>query len=322
MKILVIQNRMGIGDMVILLPFVEAISKNFNCPVTLLVKKSSKANEYLSNNNNINKIITLKRNTDNSDRHDGIQGLFRLSQELKEHSFNKAFIFNSSLRYNFICKFAGIKQIYQYPLFEKNKQHIINASKNLLLSKLNLKIDSNPKIFIDNNSINETKNNFNIDDDQINIILGIGGSGPTKRTPANKFIKFIELCLSEYDCRFFLATGKKDEEQKILNKIISTFKDKCVPLDKLSISDILPVIKNCRISICNDSSFSHLSASLGLPTIVLMCDTPLMYGNYSPKMYPIIPDGVQNVSHGTNGKEKINSRKIFEKFKSIITNYY
>ena len=30
MKILVIQNRMGIGDMVIFLPFIEAISKKFN----------------------------------------------------------------------------------------------------------------------------------------------------------------------------------------------------------------------------------------------------------------------------------------------------
>ena len=151
-------------------------------------------------------------------------------------------------------------------------------------------------------------------------MLGIGGSGPTKRVPASKFIKFMELCLIEHDCKFFLATGKKNDEQKILKEIMSVFKDKCIPLDKLSISETLPVIKNCRISICNDSSFSHLSAALGIPTIVLMCDSPLLYGNYSTKMYPIIPDGVQNVSHGTNGKKKINPKKIFGKFKSIIIN--
>ena len=51
-----------------------------------------------------------------------------------------------------------------------------------------------------------------------------------------------------------------------------------------------------------------------------MCDTPLIYGNYSPKMYPIIPDEVQNVSHGTNGKEKINPYKIFEKFNLLVNN--
>ncbi len=49
MKILAVQNRMGIGDMVIFLPFIEAISKKFKSPVSLLVKESSKANEYLQN---------------------------------------------------------------------------------------------------------------------------------------------------------------------------------------------------------------------------------------------------------------------------------
>ncbi len=317
MEILVIQNRMGIGDMVIYLPFIEAISKNFNSPVTLLVKESSKASEYLNKNPKIKKIISLKRNNNNED-HDGITGFFKLAKELKQYSFDKVFIFNSSLRYNLICKHAGIKKIYQYPLFKKNKQHVIDAAKKLLLNNLNIKIESNPEIFIDNNSINKAKEKFNINDKQINILLGIGGSGPTKRIPARKFIEFIKLIIKDYDCRFFLATGRGKEEQEILNEIILSFKDKSVPLDNFNISEILPIIKNCRISICNDSSFSHLSASLGLPTIVLMCDTPLLYGNYSPKMHPIIPDGLTNVTHGTNGKEKINPKKIFEKFKSII----
>ena len=44
MKILAVQNRMGIGDMVIFLPFIEAISKKFKSRVSLLVKESSKAN--------------------------------------------------------------------------------------------------------------------------------------------------------------------------------------------------------------------------------------------------------------------------------------
>ena len=46
MKILAVQNRMGIGDMVIFLPFIEAISKNFGVPVSLLVKESSKALQF------------------------------------------------------------------------------------------------------------------------------------------------------------------------------------------------------------------------------------------------------------------------------------
>ena len=40
MRILAVQNRMGIGDMVIFLPFIEAISKKFNTPISVLVKES------------------------------------------------------------------------------------------------------------------------------------------------------------------------------------------------------------------------------------------------------------------------------------------
>ena len=76
--------------------------------------------------------------------------------------------------------------------------------------------------------------------------------------------------------------------------------------------------KRQNISICNDSSFSHLSSALGVKTITLMADTPLIYGNYSTKMFPIIPEGERTVSHKSLGKEKIDPQKIFEKFIDII----
>jgi heptosyltransferase-2 len=89
-------------------------------------------------------------------------------------------------------------------------------------------------------------------------------------------------------------------------------------LDNFSIKEILPIIKSCNLSICNDSSFSHLSAALGIKTITLMADTPLIYGSYNSKMVPIIPDGEETVTHNTLGKEKINSQKIFDKIIEII----
>ena len=89
-------------------------------------------------------------------------------------------------------------------------------------------------------------------------------------------------------------------------------------MDNFSIQEILPIIKNCNLSICNDSSFSHLSAALGIKTITLMADTPLVYGNYSSMMFPIIPEGEETVTHNTLGKEKISSEKIFNKVIKIL----
>tara|TARA_X000000368_G_scaffold8617_1_gene6746 strand:- start:22 stop:975 length:954 start_codon:yes stop_codon:yes gene_type:complete len=317
MNILVIQNRMGIGDMVIFLPFVEAISKKYNSPITLLIKESTKANQYVDNLKYIKEIIYLKRDNKNN-QHNGLFGFFKLKNEIKERLFDKVFIFNSSLRYRLICTVAGIKNIYQYPLFEKKGQHVIEAAQKLL-KKINLDVESNPQIEISESSIKLAAQRLSISKNKVNILLGIGGSGPTKRIPADKFKKFIDFVIKDYDCVFYLATGKNEEEQLILKSIISSYKEICVSLDNNLISEILPIIKNCKISICNDSSFSHLSAALNIPTIVLMSDTPLLYGSYSPNMYPIIPDGMNDVSHNSRGKEKINPEKIYEKFKSIIS---
>ena len=319
MKILAVQNRMGIGDTVIFLPFIEAISKKFNSPVSLLVKKSSKADQYLNQTNYLDKIIFLERDKKNKERHNGIMGSFRLAQDLKRYQFDKIFIFNSSLRFNLISRLANIKEIYQYSLFKKTDQHIIQPAKDLIKKNLGIDVIRNPQIQISDDLVKKAILNFNIDTNEQNVLLGIGGSGPTKRVPSKIFLSVMEKMFNFKKSKFFLATGKNDEEQKILNEILnSKFKENCIPLDNLSITDTLPIIKNCNIAICNDSSFSHLSSALGIKTITLMADTPLIYGSYSSNMHPIIPDGETTVSHNTFGKDRINPHKIFEKFKSII----
>jgi heptosyltransferase-2 len=321
MKILVIQNKMGIGDMVIYLPFIEAISKKFNVPVSILVKESSKAEQFLKDTNFINKIIILQRgNKIKNGKHEGLVGSYNLAKDLKQYDFDKVFIFNSSFRFNLIVRIAGIKEIYQYPLLQKKNQHVIKAAKKLLKNNLDLNVENDPKISINNQSIQAAKSKYKINNNEKNILLGIGGSGPTKRIPAITFIKLMHLINQKYKCKFFLATGKNNQEQEILKEILRTdLKIKCCPLDNLSLIEILPIIKNCDISVCNDSSFSHLSSGLGIKTIVLMSDTPLLYGSYSSKMYPIIPDGENTVKHNTSGKDRINPNKIFDQLDHILS---
>ena len=319
MKILAIQNRMGIGDTVIFLPFIKALSKKFSSPISILVKKNSKAEQYLFQTNYIDKILFLERDKKTNNRHGGFLGSLNLIKDIKKHNFEKIIIFNSSLRFYLIAKFSGISEIYQYPLFQKSKQHIIDVPKQFIKNKFDLLVNEDPEVQIDDALIFKSINTFQIDKSLMNILLGIGGSGPTKRIPSKTFLNVIEKLSKTKKCKFFLATGKDIEEQKILSKILqSKFKNLCTPLDSFSIRETLPIIKNCNLSICNDSSFSHLSAALGVKTITLMADTPLIYGNYSSKMFPIIPDGEETVTHNTLGKEKINAQKIFDKVNEII----
>ena len=319
MKILVIQNRMGIGDTVIFLPFIRALSKKFNSPISLLVKESSKADQFLFQTNYIDKILLLERDKKINNKHSGFLGSLNLIKDIKNHKFDKLLIFNSSLRFYLIAKFSNISDIYQYPLFKKNQQHITDTPRKFMKDKFNLDINEDPEIQINQGLISQALKKFQINKDEVNILLGVGGSGPTKRIPAKTFINVINMISEKKKCKFFLATGKDNDEQLILNEILdSKFKDLCIPLDDLSIEETLPIIKNCNLSICNDSSFSHLSAALGIKTITLMADTPLIYGNYSSLMFPIIPEGEETVTHNTLGKTKIKSEKIFNKIIKIL----
>jgi heptosyltransferase-2 len=319
MKILAIQNRMGIGDTVIFLPFIKALSKKYNSPVSLLVKENSKADQYLYQTDYIDKIIILERNNKKNNRHDGVIGTFNLIRDLKRHNFDKVFIFNSSLRFNFVARLTKIPEIYQYPLFSKNNQHIINAPKTFIKEKLNIDVNEDPDIQINKTLISKSIQKFKINKNELNILLGIGGSGPTKRISAKIFLNVMDKLLKYNKCKFFLATGKNTGEQIILNEILnSKFKNFCKSLDNFSIKEILPIIGCCNLAICNDSSFSHLSAAVGIKTITLMADTPMIYGNYNSKMFPIIPDGEITVEHNTLGKDKINPEKIFNKVIEIL----
>ena len=322
MKILAVQNRMGIGDMIIFLPFIEAISKKYNTPISILVKQSTKPLEILKNNSYINNIILLDRNDRTKEgRHSGFIGSLNLASDIKKYNFNKVFIFNSSLRFKLIMKIAKIKDIYQYKLFDKKKQNIIKAAQNFLNKSINLDVESKPVISISPKDINEAYVKYNIEKKNINILLGIGGSGNTKRVPAEKYIEFIKLCTNSYKCKFFLATGKKHEEQEILKKILnSNFKNFCEALDDLTISETLPIIKNCNLAICNDTGFAHIACALGVRTLTLFMDSPVMaYGKYSSRMSVIEPEGEQNSTvHDTLGKDKISFQKVLAKASQML----
>jgi len=319
MKILAVQNRMGIGDTVIFLPYIKALSKKFNSPISLLVKENSKADQFLFQTKYIDKILLLERDKKSNNKHGGFLGSLNLIRDIKEHKFDKIIVFNSSFRFYLIAKFSNIPEIYQYSLFQKDRQHITDTPKKFMKDKFNLDINEDPEIQINHELISKSSKNFQINNDEVNILLGIGGSGPTKRIPAKTFISVIKMISEKKRCKFFLATGKDNDEQHILKEILeSKYKNICIPLDNFSIKETLPIIKNCNLSICNDSSFSHLSAALGIKTITLMADTPLIYGSYSSMMFPIIPEGEETVTHNTLGKEKISSKKIFNKIIRLL----
>ena len=305
MKILIIQQRYGIGDLIIFLPYIHAISKKFNTQISLLVKESSKASDLLADDEHVDEIIIL------DEEKDGLSGFFKLSNELKKRKFDKVFIFNSSLRYNLITKFAGIKSIHQYPLF-RSKDNIVHSAKIFTESITNgiVSTESNLKI-------KSTSNNF--DKNFKHICLGVSSSGETKRWDIHNYIKLCQELTKNQKCKFYIAGGTNDID--LINKFKNSDVGKnCESFEKLSIKQTLPIIKNCNLAICNDTGFAHIACALGVKTLTLFMDSPVMaYGKYSSRMVVIEPEGEKDSTvHDSLGKDSISFSKVLSEATQML----
>jgi heptosyltransferase II len=299
MQILIIQPKIGMGDMIIYLPYIHAISKKYKKSVSVLVKDNSRAKELLADDNHINEIITLKKEMD------GMGGIFKLSKELKKRNFDKIFIFNSSLRYNLIARLAGIKSIYQYPLF-RSKDNIVHSAKIFTEDITNEVVSTEPNLII-------KKRDNNLDRSFKHICLGISASGPTKRWNINNYIKLAEKINKKIKCKFYIAGGKNDID------LINKFKNSRIGKDsfsfeKMNIKETLQYISGCDLYIGNDTGWAHISAALNVKALTIFCDSPVAaYGLYSSKMVIIEPEGVAKgtTTHDTLGKDKVPFDEVY-----------
>ena len=312
MKVLVIQPKIGMGDMVIYLPYIHAISKKYQMPVSILVKENSRANQLLAEDQHIDEIILLDRSKNNLGSHDGFSGFLKLSKEIKLKSFDKVFIFNSSLRYLLISKLAGIKNISQYPLFRK-KDNIVTSAKIFTEYELGSIVSTQPELKINQESFNKVNQSFS--KEFKHICLGISASGPTKRWNIENFITLCKKVNEKIPSKFYLAAGNNDKEliDKFLNSEISK---NCISFQNLKIKETMPIIKNCDLYIGNDTGWLHISSALGIKCLALFMDSPVQaYGKYSKKINIILPEGEteEPTTHDTLGADKISFEKVYEK---------
>ena len=299
MKILCINTRKGIGDQIIFMPYIHALSKKFKTPVSLLAKDNSKAKELLADDNHIDEIIALEKEMD------GVGGIFKLTAQLKKRNFDKIFIFNSSLRYNLIARLAGIKSIYQYPLF-RSKDNIVLSAKIFTEDVTNEVVSTEPNLII-------KKTDNNLDRNFKHICLGVSASGPTKRWDINNYIKLAEKINEKIKCKFYLAGGKNDID--LINKFKNSSVGKnSLSFEKMNIKETLQYISDCDLYIGNDTGWAHISVALNVKALTIFCDSPVSaYGSYSSKMVTVEPEGIAKgtTTHDTLGKDKISFDEVY-----------
>ena len=312
MKIICIQQRPGIGDLILFSGFMRSIASKYNCPVSILIKTNTKADQILKNDKDFDQIIFIDRNSNKTGSHDGL-GFFSLVREIKKHKFDKAFIFNSSLRYRLLAILSGIKEIHQYTLGLK-KDNVINSAKKLTEKVLGEQVSTEPIINVDQDLVDTAKTKYNISKEYKNIVLAPSASGDDKVWFIDRFIATCEKLNAVKPCKFYLAAGKNDKHliDKIMNSSIGK---NCISFENLTIGETLPIIKNCDGYLGNDTGFLHLSCALGLKCIAIFFNSPVKsYGTYSKNIICVIPEGetLESTVHDLPlGRERISVEAVY-----------
>jgi len=111
MQIGIIQNRPGIGDMCLFLPFIQLIAKKYKKKVIIFTKKRSKAKEVLKYDPHISKVLYIDEVKNNHN--------LELIKLIKKKKITKIFIFHFGIRFWFLSILAGVQNINFYGFFKK-----------------------------------------------------------------------------------------------------------------------------------------------------------------------------------------------------------
>jgi len=278
----------GLGSCLLHMSYVHEFAKKEG-PIIILTF-SRNLPDTLKFDPNIKKVIVIDK------FHKRLSDIFKLSNYLKSLNLKKIYIFKCSLRFYFAAKYAGI-YAKSYPFYKKINLHLVKQGREFTMKNLGLKsCNTETRLYLNQKILGDTKKI--LDKEKKNILIAPSSSGLTTMWKSSSFVDLMKKLDSKLNCFFIIAVDSSERERKIANNLVECFdKNKTMILSNKSISEAMPIIACCNLSICNDTSFQHLSCQLNVPTLVLRFDTPSAYSSYSKLQYPILPDGYSKINH-------------------------
>ena len=309
MNVGIFLNYIGLGSNLLHLSYCHEIAKKYG-PVTI-VTLCKNLDQALEDDPNIKEVVLIKKNKKITD-------IPNISINLKKLLLNKIFIFYPSPRLFIAAKFAGIKEIYNYPLFKKKKLHLVSAAKKFTCKSLNINFcPTETKFFVSKEKINIAKKYFK--ESQYNIIIGAGSSGPDTRWGEKNFTTLINR-LNENGSYFFYIQCGPEQNEISKNIIASVKKNNCMDLSKMNIKEIIPILYLSDMYVGNDSFSHHVTSQCNKPSIVMLLNSPKAYTDYSINHHRIIPNNakIEDLDHSSKyNADSITVEKVFNKIIQI-----
>ncbi|MBU0600469.1 lipopolysaccharide heptosyltransferase II [bacterium] len=285
-KILIIQTGF-IGDVVLTIPLIETIKKNypqsFLCAVTL---KNGK--DILLYNPYLDEIIIYEKKS----RDKGLINFINLVKKIRRKRFNLAILPHKSLRSVLIAVFSGIKERvglkkYLAYLFYSKKIPLIKEDqaieRNLrLASALNCAlIEKNPHLYLSAKDNEYTDKFLRINSHDYLVGINPGAAWKTKRWVKEGFAEVGNILAKEGKVKIIFFGGPN--ETSLVKEIMELINFKpIIATGKTTVRQMISLISKCKLYIGNDSGPTHIAASLGIPTVVIFGPTVLEQG-FTPR---------------------------------------
>ncbi|MCX6748011.1 MAG: glycosyltransferase family 9 protein [Candidatus Pacearchaeota archaeon] len=293
MKILILPMG-GIGNMLMFLPTLEKLHKEFPEAKITVISDEDPARYVLENISYINLIVYQKL-------------LWSFALKLRKENFDICLLpyLSGGIRKVLFAKLAGCKKIISHPYFlfneksnfllysktDEKKQHDVESNLDLL-KPLGIKIinkDKKIKMPLPKNELTKAMQFFQKNKIKGKIIGIHPGSTPStsyKRWPANKYLEIIKTLLkNKYTILVFFGPGEEE--------LIKEFpkKSRLFLVAKKTLNETAALISKCNLFLSNDSGLMHLAVSQNVPTIGLF--GPTIFWRTSPY-------GAQNITLKTN----------------------
>lgn len=274
-----------VGDAVMTTPAIGLIRQHFpQAEITLLANQM--VGEIFSRHEWVDRVITFDR----KGRHKGILGRFRLSQELREESFDLAIILPNSFDSALVPWLAGIPARLgkssdgrgfmltgrYLPAKETAVIHEVGYYLDLVRHfGISGKIEK-PSLFTtpeedSNTSGKLAAHGIAADDFLIGINPG-AAYGSAKRWYPERFAEVARRLAAEWSARIIIFGGPSETE--IATDIENRLTGDGVNLaGKTSVRELMALIKRCNFLVTNDSGPMHIAAAFGVPLAAIFGST-------------------------------------------------
>jgi len=290
-KILVIRTG-RIGDVLLMTPVLRALRENCpNAHISVLIPTLTKG--VLKDNPHVDEIITTelvwwRKKSD-------LFKMFKLAWQLRQKKFDLGFDLRGDIRNIFLLYLSktrfrvsfgnvtGGRFLLNKPV-DYSKKHEIDANLDLLKAigmkvrdrSMFFHIDENDSLYVEN----LFRDNNILQDD---FVVGFHPSTPwePRNWPLEKFVELGDWLVDR--CRTkIIIMGQGNREVEIARKIYNLMKKKpVIMVNRTNLRQLVALIKELKLFICNDSSPAHFAALTKTPTIVLFGpDDPLLWSHY------------------------------------------